>query len=83
MCHVLPLYQKSMKNIENIRDTNMLERVETLKNSRTCRNIGKAICRFGHPVPPMHHTTILTPLADKTERDEQNFLIIKAKLEQF
>ena len=53
------------------------------KHSRTCRKNGKAICRFGHPIPPMRHTTILTPLEDKTETDKQNFLMIKSKLEQF
>ena len=34
------------------------------KHSKSCRKKGKAICRFGFPIPPMKSTAILEPLSD-------------------
>ena len=31
------------------------------KHSRTCRKIGKLVCRFGIPFPPMRESTIIQP----------------------
>ena len=53
------------------------------RHSKTCRKNGRAICRFGHPIPPMRQTCILTPLEGITATDEENFLKIKSKLQEF
>ena len=53
------------------------------RHSKTCRKNGRDICRFGHPIPPMRQTCILTPLEDITATDEENFLKIKSKLQEF
>ena len=31
------------------------------RHSRSCRKKGKALCRFGFPIPPMPETIILEP----------------------
>ena len=38
--------------------------IQTHKHSKTCRQKGKAICRFGYPIPPMPRTMILRPLSE-------------------
>ena len=50
------------------------------KHSKTCRKGGKAICRFGYPIPPMRITCILEPLGDD-ENAVKNYEKIKTKLE--
>ena len=40
------------------------------RHAKTCRKKGKAICRFGYPLPPMPKTMILTPLC-ATDRSKQ------------
>ena len=48
------------------------------RHSRSCRKKGKAICRFGFPIPPMPRTVILEPY-DGHERDKYEKLYIKIK----
>ncbi|XP_069114560.1 uncharacterized protein [Argopecten irradians] len=38
---------------------------QTHRHARTCRKKGKAICRFGYPIPPMLKTSILEPLSEE------------------
>ncbi|XP_069108223.1 uncharacterized protein [Argopecten irradians] len=45
--------------------------IQTHKHSKTCRKKGKAVCRFGFPLPPMSRTMILEPL------DEDNAMLKK------
>ena len=54
------------------------------RHSRSCRKTGKAICRFGFPVPPMPETTILEPYeGEENERIrlENVFTRIKKELD--
>ena len=43
-------------------DTAHLVELQTHKHSRTCRKKGRAICRFGFPLPPLPKTMLLYPL---------------------
>ena len=54
------------------------------KHSKTCRKKGKAICRFGYPMPPMKQTTILSPLIsnDDIQKHEKNYNIISETLNE-
>ena len=36
--------------------------LQTHKHSKTCRKKGKAVCRFGFPLPPLRKTVLLEPL---------------------
>ena len=54
------------------------------RHSRSCRKKGKAICRFGFPIPPMPETTILEPYeGEENERIrlENVFTRIKKELD--
>ena len=54
------------------------------RHSRSCRKKGKALCRFGFPIPPMPETTILEPYeGDENERIrlENIFTRIKNQLD--
>ena len=52
------------------------------RHSRSCRKKGKAICRFGFPIPPMPQTVILEPYqGDDRERLETLFGKIKKELD--
>ena len=48
----------------NQHDTSMshLVDLQTHKHSKTCRKKGKAVCRFGFPLPPLRKTVLLEPL---------------------
>ena len=52
--------------------------IQTHKHSKTCRKKGKAICRFGYPIPPMKKTCVLTPL-DPDLRCQYTDLLQKIK----
>ena len=39
-----------------------LVHLQTHKHSKTCRKKGKAVCRFGFPLPPLRKTVLLEPL---------------------
>ena len=45
-------------------DSEQIFKGQMHKHSKTCRKYGKAICRFGYPIPPMPRTMILMPLDD-------------------
>ena len=48
-------------------DTAHLVELQTHKHSRTCRKKGRAICRFGFPLPPVLKTMLLYPLEEEVE----------------
>ena len=52
------------------------------RHSRSCRKKGKALCRFGFPIPPMPNTTILEPFeGEDDERSRLEILFTKIKQE--
>ena len=53
------------------------------KHSRSCRKKGKALCRFGFPLPPLPKTTILEPYeGDQKEKYSKLYQSIKLELDQ-
>ena len=55
--------------------------IQKHKHSRTCRKMGKAICRFGYPIPPMSNTKLLEPYeGDNREKYEKLYTKIQAEL---
>ena len=59
--HVSDMNICNMKNLVNL---------QTHKHSKTCRKKGKAICRFGYPIPPMPRTCILEPHSTETSEED-------------
>ena len=51
------------------------------KHSKTCRKKGKAICRFGFPLPPMSCTMILEPLHTDDDDCKKKYDHIQQKLD--
>ena len=49
-------------------ETAHLVELQTHKHSRTCRKKGKAICRFGFPLPPLPRTMLLYPLEEDVDQ---------------
>ena len=41
--------------------------LQSHKHSKSCRKTGKAICRFGFPLPPLPRTLLLHPLDEDVE----------------
>ena len=54
-------------------DTAHLVELQTHKHSRTCRKKGRAICRFGFPLPPLPKTMLLYPLEEKVEMFKKKY----------
>ncbi len=53
------------------------------RHSKSCRKKGKALCRFGFPLPPMPHTVLLEPYAGLNRDDyEKLYEKIKKNLDQ-
>ena len=53
------------------------------KHSRSCRKKGKALCRFGFPLPPLPKTTILEPYeGDQKEKYSKLYQSIKLELDK-
>ena len=50
-----------------------LVELQTHKPSRTCRKKGKAICRFGFPLPPLPETMLLYPLEENVEELKKKY----------
>ena len=45
-----------------------LVELQSHKHSKSCRKKGKAICRFGFPLPPLPRTMLLHPLDEDIEK---------------
>ena len=54
-------------------DTAHLVELQTHKHSRTCRKKGRAICRFGFPLPPLPKTMLLYPLDEEVETFKKKY----------
>ncbi|KAK3108678.1 hypothetical protein FSP39_013177 [Pinctada imbricata] len=57
--------------------------LQTHKHSKTCRKKGKAVCRFGFPLPPLRDTMLLEPLEVDTEKYKQKYNEIQGKINKF
>ena len=50
-----------------------LVELQTHKHSKTCRKKGKAICRFGFPLPPLPQTRLLYPLEEEVDQFKKKY----------
>ena len=57
----------------NDEETAHLVELQTHKHSRTCRKKGKAICRFGFPLPPLPQTRLLYPLEEDVDQFKKKY----------
>ena len=57
----------------NDEETAHLVELQTHKHSRTCRKKGKAICRFGFPLPPLPQTRLLYPLEEEVDQFKKKY----------
>ena len=57
----------------NDAETAHLVELQTHKHSRTCRKKGKAICRFGFPLPPLPRTMLLYPLEEEVDQFRKKY----------
>ena len=57
----------------NDEQTAHLVELQTHKHSRTCRKKGKAICRFGFPLPPLPQTRLLYPLEEDVDQFKKKY----------
>ena len=57
----------------NDTETAHLVELQTHKHSRTCRKKGKAICRFGFPLPPLPQTRLLYPLEEEVDQFKKKY----------
>ncbi|XP_061173328.1 uncharacterized protein LOC133182501 [Saccostrea echinata] len=71
-------YLKCERNAED----NMLE-LQVHKHSQTCKKRGKAVCRFGFPLPPLQTTMILEPLDSEVEKYKKMYKAMQDKMNEF
>ena len=57
----------------NDEETAHLVELQTHKHSKTCRKKGKAICRFGFPLPPLPQTRLLYPLEEEVDQFKKKY----------
>ena len=57
----------------NDAETAHLVELQTHKHSKTCRKKGKAICRFGFPLPPLPRTLLLYPLEEEVDQFRKKY----------
>ena len=57
----------------NDEETAHLVELQTHKHSKTCRKKGKAICRFGFPLPPLPQTRLLYPLEEDVDQFKKKY----------
>ena len=57
----------------NDAETAHLVELQTHKHSSTCRKKGKAICRFGFPLPPLPRTMLLYPLEEEVDQFRKKY----------
>ena len=50
------------------------------KHSQTCKIGGKAVCRFGFPLPALHTTMILEPLDSDVEKYKKLYFAMQEKM---
>ncbi|KAK3087854.1 hypothetical protein FSP39_011503 [Pinctada imbricata] len=57
--------------------------LQTHKHSKTCRKKGKAVCRFGFPLPPLRTTMLLEPLETDVEKYKKKYDDIQEKINKY
>ena len=57
----------------NDEETAHLVELQTHKHSKTCRKKGKALCRFGFPLPPLPQTRLLYPLEEEVDQFKKKY----------
>ncbi|KAK3105661.1 hypothetical protein FSP39_002926 [Pinctada imbricata] len=57
--------------------------LQTHKHSKTCRKKGKAVCRFGFPLPPLRTTMLLEPLETDIEKYKKKYDEIQNKMNKY
>ena len=57
--------------------------LQTHKHSKTCRKKGKAVCRFGFPLPPLRKTMLLEPLETDIDKYKKKYDEIQNKINSF
>ncbi|KAK3097672.1 hypothetical protein FSP39_011969 [Pinctada imbricata] len=57
--------------------------LQTHKHSKTCRKKGKAVCRFGFPLPPLSKTMLLEPLETDVEKYKKKYDEIQEKINKY
>ena len=65
---IVEFVDKYLTGRANDDETAHLVELQTHKHSRTCRKKGKAICRFGFPLPPLPRTMLLYPLEEDVDQ---------------
>ncbi|XP_061170324.1 uncharacterized protein LOC133179634 [Saccostrea echinata] len=68
-------YLKCEKNEEDD-----LTGLQVHKHSQTCKKRGKAVCRFGFPLPPLEETLILEPLECNVDKYREMYEEIQKQL---
>ncbi|XP_062609477.1 uncharacterized protein LOC134271261, partial [Saccostrea cucullata] len=71
-------YLKCERNTED----KMIE-LQVHKHSQTCKKKGKAVCRFGFPLPPLQTTMILEPLDCEIEKYKKMYKAMQDKMNEF
>ena len=94
-CEDCPRYKKNTSNSELIayldkyvtcskkpgQPTESFVHLQTHKHSGTCRKMGKSICRFGFPIPPVKKSIILRPNKNKTDEEKRKYKEIQKYLD--
>ena len=57
--------------------------LQTHKHSKTCRKKGKAVCRFGFPLPPLRKTLLLEPLDVDVDKYKKKYDKIQDKMNKY
>ena len=63
-------------------DAAHLVELQTHKHSRTCRKKGRAICRFGFPLPPLPKTMFLYPLEEEVEMFKKKYIDLQRAMNE-
>ena len=53
------------------------------KHSKTCKKAGKAVCRFGFPLPPLPRTMLLEPLDVDVDQYKKKYSEIQTAMNDF
>ena len=53
------------------------------KHSKSCRKKGKAICRFGFPLPPLPRTLLLHPLDEDVEKYKKQYSELQKTMNEY
>ena len=60
-----------------------LVELQSHKHSKSCRKKGKAICRFGFPLPPLPRTLLLHPLNEDIEKYKKKHSELQKSMNEY